>query len=448
MARKHGYVLVSSARWETESIVEWLNFHRFIGFDHVYLYCNDDEPYELFEAALPFVASGFVDFFHHPIQGQQAAVFTHFMRNYARDCEWICFLDVDEFLLFRHHDTIQDFIDSFIVPPDAIHFNTLNAGHNGHVTRPSGSAIENFPMRSKTVEGLTKCIMRSPAFQPDSLDESFHSMWWHNIADILKPGSKIVNVIGTDMSDYYKDINGNWRIMNTPEFHTKIIDKGAIYHCGMKSEADMIRRFNRGIGGVYDGQVIWKQIHDRGREAILEYLAPLNEVRESRLLQIRARMLAAACNTQLAPPRPGTNIGFKGRATQSSIAATSRFQNNEQDAAGVIDGRPTGAHHHHTSSEDGPWWQVEFGEVRMIAEVRIFNRVDASRDRFRNLMILVGPSEANLRVVDVKNDDVPFGGVDGQMYIWRANERQEAKLVRIQGLGWCHLDLDQVEIYE
>ena len=34
---KHKFSLVACARWEDEHILEWLDYHKAIGFDHVYL---------------------------------------------------------------------------------------------------------------------------------------------------------------------------------------------------------------------------------------------------------------------------------------------------------------------------------------------------------------------------------------------------------------------------
>ena len=40
---KHRFSLVACARWEENDILEWLDYHRSIGIDHVYLYSNDDD---------------------------------------------------------------------------------------------------------------------------------------------------------------------------------------------------------------------------------------------------------------------------------------------------------------------------------------------------------------------------------------------------------------------
>jgi Glycosyl transferase family 2 len=65
--------LAAIARWETQYAPEWLAYHRAIGFDHVYLICNDDDPAPLWEAVLPFAAGAepFVTFTHFPWHGQR-----------------------------------------------------------------------------------------------------------------------------------------------------------------------------------------------------------------------------------------------------------------------------------------------------------------------------------------------------------------------------------------
>lgn len=99
----HQVSIVACARWETQAITEWLLYHRSIGFDHVYLYCNDDDPAELYAAVLPFLQGDapFVTFRHYPFQGQQFHMYMHCLRAHKDESEWVMFLDVDEFLCIR-----------------------------------------------------------------------------------------------------------------------------------------------------------------------------------------------------------------------------------------------------------------------------------------------------------------------------------------------------------
>ena len=80
---KYRFSIAACARWESRFIVEWLNYYRIIGFDHVFLYCNDDDPRELYGKVLPYVLGPepFVTFRHYPLQGEQLRMYRHFLQN-------------------------------------------------------------------------------------------------------------------------------------------------------------------------------------------------------------------------------------------------------------------------------------------------------------------------------------------------------------------------------
>jgi hypothetical protein len=103
---------MACARWETPYIVEWLLYHRAIGFDHVYLFCNDDDPTELYSQVLPLIQSAdpFVTFRHFPFQGQQFQMYMTGLRQWKDKTEWLMFLDIDEFLCIRGSNDIKFFV--------------------------------------------------------------------------------------------------------------------------------------------------------------------------------------------------------------------------------------------------------------------------------------------------------------------------------------------------
>src|SRR6202012_3377326 len=72
-AVKYAFSLVACARWEETTIQEWVEYHKSIGFSHIYLYSNDDDPNPLFRAVAPYTygPDPFVTFMHWPIRGQQ-----------------------------------------------------------------------------------------------------------------------------------------------------------------------------------------------------------------------------------------------------------------------------------------------------------------------------------------------------------------------------------------
>jgi len=447
--RSYGHVVVAAARWESDSIVEWLNYYRFIGFDHAYIYCNDDTPEEMYEAVLPYLAGPdpFVTFHHYPIRGLQHAMYEHFLDRYVEACEWFAFIDLDEFILIRHHDTIRDFIASFPIRPDAIAFNNVTAGHNGHVVRPTGSVIANYTRRRNRASKSTKNIARSDAFAKTGLRTAFLGGWFHNIEAILKDDAIIINVLGHSTRGFYGDQDANWATMSTPEFHEDIIETAFIYHVRVKSEADLLRRAARGVDGQFYGQDRWRAIHEQGPQAVAAYLAPQNVAEETRLLAIRRAMLRDSSRDPVVPLPPGRNLALGRPATQSSTCRYSLKPDREADAAGVVSGKPDGYISHHTDFETAPWWQVDLGEAMPVREVRVFKRLDRP-ERSRSFEVVGSVDGAAWTTLFDKADEIAFGGVDGDPFIWREPSPVSLRFLRVIGHGWCCLDLDQVEIYE
>jgi hypothetical protein len=84
---KHHFSLVACARWEEMQIQEWLEYHKSIGFDHVYLYSNDDDPTRLFRAVAPYTygTEPFVTFRHWPCVGEQVPIHLHFLETFKHE---------------------------------------------------------------------------------------------------------------------------------------------------------------------------------------------------------------------------------------------------------------------------------------------------------------------------------------------------------------------------
>lgn len=143
---KYKSAIAACARWESDSILEWVTYHKSLGFDHIYLYCNDDDPLELYERLCPLIVgdSPFVTFIYYPFVGLQTAMYKHFLRTAAQDTEWFIFLDIDEFIALKQHPDIHAFIRDYGKDSDAVYLNWIFFGNNGHVTRPTGSVLAQY----------------------------------------------------------------------------------------------------------------------------------------------------------------------------------------------------------------------------------------------------------------------------------------------------------------
>lgn len=173
--RSFRYELVVGAifRDEAEYLDEWLRFHRSVGVDHFYLYDNgsNDRPVE---ALQEWIESGHVTLIDWPGDAAQRSAYNDCIRRFRSEARWVAFIDIDEFLYSpRGRDLkiqLSDYSDVAAVFVYWVLF-----GSSGHVSKPSGSIIENYtycldletandspPLKAKLVTGRVrqgKCIV-------------------------------------------------------------------------------------------------------------------------------------------------------------------------------------------------------------------------------------------------------------------------------------------------
>jgi hypothetical protein len=439
------YSLVACARWETDAIVEWLTYHRAIGFEHVFLYCNDDDPIVLYEKILPF-GEGFVTFLHYPFVGQQYLMYRHFLLHQKHKTEWFQILDIDEFLYLGPHRSIADYMQPKIHDHDSIYFNWVAFGASGHQTRPTGSVLRNFTRRCPNPDAHTKTMTRSSAIRTERLDAYTHYSLHHHWPVELLPSAKF-NILGAPMDEYWHDFPFRARpYVLEPAHRDAILAGPCIFHYFVKSEQDFHRRRERSISADFANQGNWARMLDDGQAAAL--FAHLDEVHDDRLARFWTEHLARAPRL-LDPPGAWPNVAIGKQADQSSISPFSRGATTREDAAGAVTGRPTGEYGFHTDEEDRPWWSVDLGAACDIALIRIFNRFDhrAIGERFREFDLQASADGQDWDTIAAVRGDRIWGGIDGDPYLFQPDLPPTARHVRIILAGRGILHLDQVEIY-
>ena len=447
-SRRHRFSLVTCARWEAAHIVEWLCYHRSIGFDHLFLYCNDDDPAELYQTILPF-GDGMVTFVHFPMVGQQIHMYRHFLEHHLHETEWFQFLDVDEFVFLGGHGSVGAFIASVPADWDSIYLNWLIFGPNGHKTRPEGSVLLNYTARMPGPDPHTKTLTRSSAVRtrrvPDPhVRDSIHHHWGNEHYGV---GEKR-NILGFAMDAYWKEFPHHAAlILQQPEVGAAIVDGPCIFHYFLKSEADLERRRQRGVAGDFIHQGRWSQ--SLQGEKAEQFFDTLNQVADFRLHRYWTRYLSR-WKPYAAPPVPvWPNVAKGKQADQSSICAYSRGATTSEDAAGALAGTPDGGCGFHTEDEDRPWWSVDLAADHLIHEVRIYNRFDgaAIAARLRNFDVSASRDGDEWEILHRERGDVVWGGVDGHPFSLSLPDGVLCRFLRIGLAGRGILHLDHVEIF-
>lgn len=441
--------IVACARWETDRITEWLDYHRLIGFEHVFLYCNDDDPAELYEKILPFGAD-FVTFTWFPLVGEQVSMYLHFLEHHRHSTEWFQFLDVDEYLYLGRHERISDYVATIPDDWDSVYLNWLGFGPNGHVERAPGSVLLAYTARARRPDVHTKTLTRSSRVSACDVDpfarHIIHHHWQHAGYGV----TATFNILGAPMDAYWDAFPDRAEAyLNDPAVAAAIADGPCVFHYVVQSDGDLERRAARSTSGEFKPQADWARLR---REGKLDHIfAQFGEVRDERLAAIWARHLQGWRRTAvLAPPR-WPNVSRGKPAEQSSISVHSQGATTGADAARALDGRPSGQYAFHTETEERPWWRIDLGGPHRMRELRVYNRFDASfaEARFRNFDVEMSDDATSWTTLAQERGEARVGGIDGRPYTLSPPDGAVCRHVRITlvGEGPQILHLDHVEVF-
>jgi hypothetical protein len=452
---KYKYSIVACARWEENDIVEWIEYHKSIGFEHFYIYSNDDDPMILFKRLSPYIFSGnpSVTYNYWPHVGQQPQMYYHFMRNYKHETEWFCFLDIDEFFVLKGIDDISQFMTEFESNYDAVYFNWLTYGNNDFFERESDSILLYYYRRSSTIDVHTKVMTRSSCVDETTVRQRYDIRtiaFWHFWNDYYGQEMRITNVLKDKIDDYAVDfpkIAGDY--IRRPDVSRQMIDKAYIAHFQFKSEKDFLRRAAR---GGFDNAPMWGKMASSGSH--LRLLAIRNEVQDYYLVRYWLRLRGELFNfgsTKSTLESMLHNLALRRPSTQSSVYKPSH--GSEPARAHVRghgnDGIRTGTYGFHTAFEASPWWMVDLLDLSVIHEIRIYNRVDDPRcaERAKHIVIEVGKNGEDWLAIFVSDGRSVFGGINSAPLVLKMSPGLSARFVRIRSLQPTCLHLDEVEIY-
>lgn len=438
--------IVACARWEASHIAEWLTFHRAIGFEHVFLYCNDDDPAELYACILPF--GDFVTFHWYPMIGQQVFMYRHFLENHLRSTDWFQFLDIDEFVHLGPHANIGDYLDTIPEEWDSVYLNWVPFGPNAHETRPEGSVLLHYTRRAAYPDAHTKTITRSARVTSVDVGPHCRDIVFHHWGDPRFGVREKRNVLGDRMDPYWTDFpKAAYPYVQDPAHAQAILAGPCIFHYLLKSMADLKRRALRGIGGQFGDQDRWTQMHEDG--TLAHILGQLDVVSDHRLRDAWLRLLAGWRDGAIPALSPWPNISAGKQADQSSVSPFSHGRTTVEDATGAITGGATGGYAFHTAEEIRPWWTLDLGEPHCVRMVRIYNRFENAlmSERLQNFDVSASTDGQAWTTLAQHRGEVPPGGADGKPFSLTVADGVVCRYVRITLAGFGFLHLDHVEVF-
>ncbi len=149
---------------EAPNMEEWLCHHMAIGVDHFFLYDNGSTD-ELHDVLKPYADHGVVTTIYFPMRGLQRDANNHVVRFFGDTTEWIAYVDIDEFLVPEHDESISDVMarypdaEQVLVSRKEFCYSGVREPVDGLVTEIYREYSENVP-RMGTSEVLAKPIIR------------------------------------------------------------------------------------------------------------------------------------------------------------------------------------------------------------------------------------------------------------------------------------------------
>lgn len=448
---KHRFSLVACARWEETQIQEWVEYHRSIGFDHVYLYSNDDDPTALFHAVAPYTygPNPFVTFRHWPEVGEQTGIYLHFLDTFRQDTEWFSFLDIDEFFVLKRVNNIAAFMRDYENSVDCLYFNWLIHGHSSKVRRDGQPTLTSYPRRAARLDAHTKMICRASAIHPDLIRRSLgRAAFWHFLDNCGLPGLRCHDVLMRPMDGYSASFPTSTEpFMQQAGLDEAVINRAYVAHFQIKSEEDFMRRVRR--GGFANGDH-WQAVFESGNYKAM--LAANNAVYDTYLAAYWHHYTAPALRFSLQPPfgaPPFENVALNKPTFQSSIFEPDSVEPpGSHVSGGGNNGMRNGTYGFHTKHEPQPWWVVDLLTPHRVSEIHIYNRPGGPdiAARANELDVLVSADGSNWTPLLSRTETAPFG-LDGTPLVVHASPALPYRfvLLRLRGTNWLHLQ--EVEVY-
>ena len=182
---------------EARYFKEWIEFHKIIGIDHFYLYNNfSDDNYE--EVLKPYIESGLVTLTQWPVKQGQMAAYKDCVGKYKEESNWICFLDLDEYIVPNHSDNIGMMLKPFEKNRPVVIAYWRLFGSSGMFDRDTkGIVTEDFYLCWRKYTNIGKFFYNTAYEYSDELPQNnaMHNHWVKLGSAVLPPVNFYNNVI-------------------------------------------------------------------------------------------------------------------------------------------------------------------------------------------------------------------------------------------------------------
>ncbi|MDI2113427.1 discoidin domain-containing protein [Commensalibacter nepenthis] len=446
---KYNVSIISFASIEDLNIIEWLTYHQILGVDHIYLYCTDDDPTDLYRKIIAFTLGKhpFITFQHYRFSQSKNQIYFHFIHNYIHETTWYIHLENIDFLYINEKQSLSDFIKSF-KNISAIHFNMVLYTNKEPNAAINISTIfeQNSPIDYPSI--YTKLMVKSQSCPYQYIFRHLDKKFNHHIED-----DKLVisscNVLHQEMKEYYEDFPEKALQFMSSTTQDEITKTAYVAHfCTIHNDQKDVKNFsllhtNNHIQNNSEPVTAPKHDDDGYSERNTHSLM-LQFYNPNKYWQKNKKNISK--NTILPlPPSDMLLLSSKKPCQQSSVA----FKNKttEEFAYVLTNGQLKGVTQSMTQQEKNPWWEIDLQDDHIIKNIYLFNGIDPYASNMKHFIIETSEDHDiwTTRHRKVTND--LFGGVDGSYYQWLHPLGVKARWIRIMVPGNNQIfSLDQIRI--
>ena len=95
------------ARGEDNYIDQWIQYHLKLGFDDIYVHCND----WIYQGK--YINDERVILINYNGRNKQMVCYNEFIKNHYKEYDWCAFIDIDEFITLKQHKDIHSFLENY-----------------------------------------------------------------------------------------------------------------------------------------------------------------------------------------------------------------------------------------------------------------------------------------------------------------------------------------------
>ena len=195
-------------------IDEWLEYHRYLGFDRVQLYDNAINASSHI-ASLPEKYGSFVNVTHFPGLGKQVTAYRDCVAKNKDHNMWAAFMDIDEFVVLRKHPNIKSFLQDVAPLGGSVALGWSIVGANNSMHHMPGPVVVRFVLTSVVPDRHVKTI----AYLDHVLDPDIHNTH-------ILPGYPSVNQHGRQINCKSPYVYNNTReVAYMNHYYTKSLEE-------------------------------------------------------------------------------------------------------------------------------------------------------------------------------------------------------------------------------